>query len=118
MISTADSDDYNDFWEQSYNYNIATNPVKDDTITFNIPDLPTTDNKNGRWKYNEDVILKEVRDYLGMTYRSHYTSQESKTQTLDLIEGIGVMLNLFVGLMQSNISLVLVKKKESLNKTS
>ena len=60
-----------------------------DTISFNIPDLPTTDNKNGRWKYNEDVILKEVRDYLGMTYRSHYTSQESKTQTLDLIEGIG-----------------------------
>jgi|TARA_B100000073_G_scaffold47108_1_gene34781 hypothetical protein len=85
MISTANSDDYNDFWEKSYNYN----PMKEDKIEFNIPDLPTTDNKNGRWKYNEDVILKEVRDYLGMTYRSHYTSQESKTQTLDLIEGIG-----------------------------
>ena len=68
----------------------------EDTITFDlcqdevgIPDLPTTDNANNRWKYNEDVILKEVRDYLGMTYRSHYTSKESKTQTLDLIEGIG-----------------------------
>ena len=62
-----------------------------DTISFDlkIPDLPTTDNNNGRWKYNEDVILKEVTEYLGMTYRSHYTSQESKTQTLDLIEGIG-----------------------------
>ena len=63
----------------------------EDTLSFNleIPDLPTIDNTNGRWKYNEDVILKEVTDYLGMTYRSHYTSEGSKTQTLDLIEGIG-----------------------------
>jgi len=64
-----------------------------DSITFNldtaVPDLPTTDNNNGRWKYNEDVVLKEVTEYLGMTYRSHYTSKESMTQTLDLIEGIG-----------------------------
>jgi len=58
-------------------------------VSINVPDLPTTDNINGRWKYNEDVIIKEIRDYLGMTYKSHYTSKESKTQTLDLIEGIG-----------------------------
>ena len=60
-----------------------------DEVGVVVPDLPTTNNNNKRWKYNEDVILKEVRDYLGMTYRSHYTSKESKTQTLDLIEGIG-----------------------------
>ena len=60
-----------------------------DTINLNIPDLPTTDNANGRWKYNEDVILKEIKDYLGGTYRSHYASPESKTQTLDLIESVG-----------------------------
>ena len=41
------------------------------------------------WKYEEDLTLKEVREYLSGTYRSHYTSQESKTQTLDLIESIG-----------------------------
>ena len=41
------------------------------------------------WKYEEDLTLKEVRDYLSGTYHSHYTSQESKTQTLDLIESIG-----------------------------
>jgi len=45
--------------------------------------------KNGFWKYEEDLTMKEVRDYLSGTYRAHYTSQESKTQTLDLIEGIG-----------------------------
>lgn len=63
----------------------------EDHISFDlkIPDLPTTDNANGRWKYNEDVILKEIRDYLGGTYRSHYASPESKTQTLDLIESVG-----------------------------
>jgi len=46
-------------------------------------------NQNGFWKYNEDKILKEIKEYLGSTYKSHYTSQESKTQTLDLIESIG-----------------------------
>lgn len=47
------------------------------------------DNANGFWKYDEDETLKELQDYLSGTYRSHYTSQESKTQTLDLIESIG-----------------------------
>ena len=54
-----------------------------DEIKLNI------DNNNGRWKYREDEILKEIQDYLGGTYNSHYTSKESKTQTLDLIESIG-----------------------------
>ena len=47
------------------------------------------DNNNGRWKYREDEILKEIQEYLGGTYNAHYTSKESKTQTLDLIESIG-----------------------------
>ena len=90
MITSANSDDYNDFWEQSYTYNIATTPVKDDKIKFNIPDLPEPPkNDNGFWKYHEDVILKEIRDYLSGTYNAHYASPGSKTQTLDLIEGIG-----------------------------
>lgn len=97
MITSANSDDYNDFWEQSYklakqsyNYNNATTPVNEDKITLNIPDLPEPPkNENGFWKYHEDVILKEIRDYLSGTYNAHYASVGSKTQTLDLIEGIG-----------------------------
>ena len=63
-----------------------------ESLTFNVsvhklPDTPK--NENGFWKYHEDVILKEIREYLGGTYRSHYASPESQTQTLDLIEGIG-----------------------------
>jgi hypothetical protein len=41
------------------------------------------------WKYNEDKILKEVQEYVARTYHSHYTSESSKVQTLDLIESIG-----------------------------
>lgn len=44
---------------------------------------------NGFWKYEEDLTLIEVQDYLSSTYNSHYTSKDSKTQTLDLIESIG-----------------------------
>ena len=59
-------------------------------LNMDVPDLPSApDNTNGFWKYNEDVILKEIRDYLGGTYRAHYASQESQTQTLDLIDSIG-----------------------------
>jgi hypothetical protein len=45
-------------------------------------------NDNGFWKYEEDVILKEIRDYLGGTYKAHYAN-DNKTQTLDLIDSIG-----------------------------
>ena len=59
-----------------------------DTITFNL-NMPENTNKNGFWKYEEDKTLKEVEEYLVSTYKSHYTSEQSKTQTLDLIESIG-----------------------------
>ena len=45
-------------------------------------------NDNGYWKYSEDVILNELRDYLSGTYRAHYAN-DNKTQTLDLIDSIG-----------------------------
>jgi hypothetical protein len=54
--------------------------------TFHM-DLNLTNN-NGFWKYEEDVILKEIRDYLGGTYKAHYAN-DNKTQTLDLIDSIG-----------------------------
>ena len=56
--------------------------------TFNLT-VPEDTNKNGFWKYEEDKTLKEVESYLSSTYHSHYTSEQSKTQTLDLIESIG-----------------------------
>jgi len=66
----------------------------EDHISFNYPStfnvtVPDDTNKNGFWKYEEDKTLKEVEQYLSSTYHSHYTSETSKTQTLDLIESIG-----------------------------
>lgn len=41
------------------------------------------------WKYNEGKILREVEAYLSSTYKGHYVGEETKIQTLDLIESIG-----------------------------
>ena len=70
------------------NHSYINGASSSDTITFNL-NMPEYTNKNGFWKYNEDKTLKEVEQYLSSTYHQHYTSQESKTQTLDLIESIG-----------------------------
>ena len=65
---------------------VATEDAMDEnSIDLNLEST----SKNRFWKYEEDLTLKEIRDYLSGTYKSHYTSQESKTQTLDLIESIG-----------------------------
>ena len=41
------------------------------------------------WKYNEENLLNEVRDYIGSTYNQHYSAGDNKIQTLDLIESVG-----------------------------
>ena len=59
----------------------------DDTISFEL----TMDEKNklNKYKYSEDVILKELRDYITGTYNQHYSAGDDKIQTLDLIEACG-----------------------------
>ena len=41
------------------------------------------------FKYNEDAIIQELRDYITDTYRQHYSSGEGGIQTLDLIAACG-----------------------------
>lgn len=48
-----------------------------------------SESKNHLWKYSEEETLKEIKDYISQTYQGHYTSKETKTQTLDLLESIG-----------------------------
>ena len=96
MITSANSDDYNDFWEQSwklaeqsidYTYNISTAPVNDDKITFNIPQMDLiTESKGTPWKYNEEEIVKELLEYIRGTYKQHYAANDENIQTLDFIE--------------------------------
>jgi hypothetical protein len=41
------------------------------------------------FKYNEDAIIEQLRDYISNTYKQHYSAGDDKIQTLDLIEACG-----------------------------
>ena len=56
----------------------------DDHISLNM-----SKNSNSRYKYSEDEIIKELRDYITRTYDQHYSAGSDKIQTLDLIEACG-----------------------------
>ena len=116
-IESATSKDYNDFWEGD-GHSMVGNPLlggmSDDTICFSGNGIyaadtvkmdymglgqdritlggetDTTTNKlNTMYKYNEEEILKELKDYIIRTYNQHYSAGDDKIQTLDLIEACG-----------------------------
>ena len=71
-----------------------------DYITFDTEsdysiDL-TMNNDPNRYKYSEDRILQELKEYISGTYNAHYSAGDDKIQTLDLIEAFVVMVNLSV----------------------
>ena len=72
----------------------------DDMLSFNVEGVdlssevypPVTGNvditvNSERFKYNEDAILKDLKEYISATYNQHYSSEG--IQTLDLIESCG-----------------------------
>ena len=44
---------------------------------------------SNHFKYNEDELLNELRDYIIGTYNQHYSAGNNSIQTLDLIEACG-----------------------------
>ena len=40
-------------------------------------------------KYQEDIGIKDLKDYVSSTYSGHYTNPGSNVQTLDLIQSVG-----------------------------
>lgn len=75
---------------ETYMYNLTKEYLDDnvkfvDTETLSEISSPP----DNFWKYDEGKTLKEIEEYLKGTYHSHYTSEDSKTQVLDLIESIG-----------------------------
>ena len=58
----------------------------EDSVSFN---LTMDETKNNKYKYSEDVILKELQEYITGTYNQHYSAGDDKIQTLDLIEACG-----------------------------
>ena len=99
-----------DYWEED-GFSITGNPgiASSDTIDFSVDqdalgtlslyessgsdsisfDLNMPETKNNKYKYSEDVILKELTDYIAGTYNQHYSVGDDKIQTLDLIEACG-----------------------------
>jgi hypothetical protein len=57
----------------------------EDHISFDL----SMNQEPNRWKYSEERILKELKDYISDTYNQHYSSGDDKVQTLDLIEACG-----------------------------
>ena len=87
-------------WGHSDMEFLIQNKMSEDTLTFNVtvdqPDPYGYKTPTGnvditvateRFKYNEDAILKELKDYISATYNQHYSSEG--IQTLDLIESCG-----------------------------
>ena len=75
-------------------------PGSDDTISFDLGKdgpvgsagedfIPGITSKGPRFKYDEDLILSELTDYISGTYNQHYSAGDDKIQTLDLIEACG-----------------------------
>ncbi len=81
--STDTSTNIFEYPNDTLNFNYPISSMSEDKIELNL------NNTNGFWKYEEDKTLKEIEQYISSTYHSHYTSEQSKTQTLDLIESIG-----------------------------
>jgi len=48
----------------------------------------TINTEQPKFKFDEDVVLDLVRDYIGETYTKHYVSK-NKFQTLDFIQALG-----------------------------
>ena len=61
----------------------------DDVVTFGEDTKPEPDLGYKSQKYQEDIGIKDLKDYVSSTYRGHYTNKNSDTQTLDLIHSVG-----------------------------
>ncbi len=59
-----------------------------DTISFDL-NLNMSNKDPNRYKYSEDKILNELKDYISGTYNQHYSAGDDDVQTLDLIEACG-----------------------------
>jgi hypothetical protein len=82
-------------------WSLFSTTMNDDVISFEEmipPDLTSDDNFEfnlnmnkdpNRYKYSEDKILKELKDYISGTYNQHYSAGDDKIQTLDLIAACG-----------------------------
>ena len=74
----------------SLNYNNYYKGIDPYPTLGSIDDKPKPDLENhSSRKYQEDVGIKDLKDYVASTYTGHYTNDASNVQTLDLIHSVG-----------------------------
>ena len=76
-----------------YRYERGTDPLKRELVEIPMADVDDqrahhfyTDTSK---KYQEDIGLKDLEEYVDTTYGGHYTSNDNNVQTLDIIESVG-----------------------------
>ena len=76
-----------------YRYERGTDPRKRELVE--IPMADVDDQRAHHFstytskKYQEDIGLKDLGEYVDTTYGGHYTSNDNNVQTLDIIESVG-----------------------------
>ena len=70
-------------WSMLYDEILKMDKLDDNMISVNQTKSYT------QYKYNEEEILKELKEYITSTYKQHYSAGDDKIQTLDLIEACG-----------------------------
>jgi hypothetical protein len=80
------------FFDDAAKYNVASGSVSYQYCGNNSSDTGSLElnmSDNNFWKFGENKTLKAVEDYIKSTYNSHYASENSKVQVLDIIDAIG-----------------------------
>ena len=76
-----------------YRYERGTDPLKRELVEIPMADVDDQRahhfNTDTSKKYQEDVGLKDLGEYVDTTYGGHYTSNDNNVQTLDIIESVG-----------------------------
>jgi len=81
------SDDFS-ISDYHYNYDIGTPTInfKDDSEYKRLYMV-----RSEECKYNEDIVLTEIEEYIDSTYKGHYTNKNNSVQGLDIWKARGTM---------------------------
>jgi len=71
-------------WSMLYDEILKMDRLDDSIGSITLQSEPYT-----QYKYSEEKILNELKEYITSTYRQHYSAGNDQIQTLDLIEACG-----------------------------
>lgn len=82
-----------DFSISDYHYNYNTDATGGHTINFKDDSeyKRMFMVRSDEYKYDEDVVLTEIEEYIDSTYKGHYTNKNNSVQGLDIWKARGTM---------------------------